>query len=376
MIKRIVSRLAGIKKNTLAVFEDKDRKALFQIIKEFLDSSLKTNCVATYYFTSLLYKKDIHNYLDFLSHHEWQELQRAICDSETYDILSNKLFFQNFFESAKIPVPSLVAYNNREKFSVNDVSGWQTYEILNRDDLRCIMQQILSLSSHSSIFTKPMKESGGTGATRICGEQPLRTEQMNIIYKNLLSGAYLFQDEVIQHKDLAVLNPTSLNTVRIDTFKMPGKIANVISASLRIGRAGSFVDNLASGGLRVGINLEEGTLKEFGTTKLGAGGLRTPAHPDTGLIFKDFIVPHFGDVKNLVIEAANWLPTSLIGWDVAITENGVVLIEGNSVYYATQGSDIAYGGYRKNPVYQEVVNYVRNDLKNRHSKKANIISRT
>jgi len=45
----------------------------------------------------------------------------------------------------------------------------------------------------------------------------------------------------------------------------------------------------------------------------------------------------------------------MIGWDIAISNHGPVLIEGNARYYDMQLSDIAYGGYRNNPVFQKAL---------------------
>jgi hypothetical protein len=47
----------------------------------------------------------------------------------------------------------------------------------------------------------------------------------------------------------------------------------------------------------------------------------------------------------------------LVGWDIAIVEHGPILIEGNSDYDIA-ASNLAYGGYRTNPVFRKVLNEI------------------
>jgi len=49
--------------------------------------------------------------------------------------------------------------------------------------------------------------------------------------------------------------------------------------------------------------------------------------------------------------AAAYLPHRLIGWDIAITEEGPVLFEGN-VNFGFWGAQIADGGYKKNKIFK------------------------
>jgi len=364
MSKAGSSRLSGMMRNLKIVYGDKDRKALGRIAKEFIIASYRTKSLATYYFTSFLYKNFITNYLDFISHKEWQYMQRAICDRVTYVILGDKLYFHEYYDKFKIPMPKLLAYSIREKIFVNDVNDWISHDISTPETLNSVLSALISKAANKAIFVKPTVSSGGQGIVRFSDQHGLiSTDQTNRFLKNFLSGAFIYQEEVKQHSNLALLNPNSANTIRIDTFKAKGKIPEVISAYLRIGRGHGFVDNLTSGGLRVGINMENGCLKTHGTNYIYLGASFLTHHPDTGIQFEDYPIPFFEEVKSLAIKAASCLPQSLVGWDVAITEHGPVLIEGNTVYYNMSGADIAYGGYRNNPVYRKVTDYVKNVLK-------------
>ena len=80
--------------------------------------------------------------------------------------------------------------------------------------------------------------------------------------------------------------------------------------------------------------------------------------------FQGFQIPFFEEVEEqIAIEAADWIPKALVGWDIAVSETGPALIEGNTRYYNTQASDMAYGGYRRNPVYKKLVAYANKEIK-------------
>lgn len=340
--------------------------------KEFVITSSKLKSIATHYFTDFLYKKNILNYLDYLSHKEWQFLQRAVSDQETIDILGDKLYFQQYFCGTRIPLPRLIAYNVRETFVVKQETGWAIKELaITRPDSMCeIVRAILDLSANGTVFVKSTKGSGGKGVRRISAPaDELSREMLGTLKRDVLNGSFVFQEGLAQHEDMLRLNPSSINTVRIDTFKASGKKPKVISAFLRVGRYGSCVDNLVtSGGFLVAIDLEKGVLRSPGLSILIKGGKLATTHPDTSVSFEGFKIPYFEDVKELAIEAASWLPKALIGWDVAISDHGPVLIEGNTVYYDMSDSDIGYGGYRKHPVIKEVIAFIRDDLGKRMPK--------
>lgn len=337
------------------IYNDKDRKPITKIILEFLTASIKTKCVATHYFTSFLYKSNIRNYLDYLSQKEMRRPQVALCNKNAVDILHNKLLFQHYYEKAGIRVPRLLAYNFNETLYFEVGKRNHSQKIADTKSMREAMDTLLANSTDGSIFIKLISTSGGVGARKISGEFTAVSDQyIAELSQYVLSNSFVFQDEVAQHSVLSKINSSSLNTVRIDTFKQADKDPEILSAYLRVGMAGSCVDNVKGGGLFVGINLEDGTLKEEAHRYLVRGGAVYRSHPDSGVTFKGMLVPCFKEAKQLAYEAASLLPQAMVGWDIAVSSQGVVLMEGNAVYYDMQVSDIAYGGYRKNPVYMKV----------------------
>lgn len=97
---------------------------------------------------------------------------------------------------------------------------------------------------------------------------------------------------------------------------------------MRVGRAGSFVDNGAARGILVGVDNKTGCLTTDGSDELGRC---YTAHPDSGVVFKGFQLPEWDQLRKLCVELAERMSdVQYIGWDLAYSEHGWVLVEGNS----------------------------------------------
>lgn len=143
-----------------------------------------------------------------------------------------------------------------------------------------------------------------------------------------LPGKYILQERVIQHPGMNVLWGGAINTCRVCTL-YDGKNVSILSAVLRVGtKASQPVDNWAHGGISVGVH-EDGRLVDYGVYKPGYGG-RAYEHPDTGIKFCEFTIPEYEKVKELCIKAHLLMrEIPAIGWDIAITPDGPLIIEGN-----------------------------------------------
>ncbi|MBJ6911663.1 hypothetical protein JG661_20565, partial [Vibrio cholerae] len=81
-------------------------------------------------------------------------------------------------------------------------------------------------------------------------------------------------------------------------------------------------------------------------------------HPDTQICFSGLTIPYWNDIIDIVKKAALELPKlRSLGWDVALTENGPILLEVNRDYdiLAQQTCTQAFG---KNKLfYRELISY-------------------
>ena len=145
------------------------------------------------------------------------------------------------------------------------------------------------------------------------------------LYERSLEQPAVLDELVIQHRELARLNPDSINTVKIFTF-LVDDVCHFIAAEFRMGRCGSFVDNIERGGIAANVDIKTGRL-------IGAAYdlqmNRYRVHPDTGVRIAGSILPNWDEVLRFTEECARACPLAFVEWDIAIRENDCVLIEAN-----------------------------------------------
>ena len=131
-----------------------------------------------------------------------------------------------------------------------------------------------------------------------------------------------------QHRELDNLSPSGVNTIRIFTIIRESGDYEVLGCRLRIS-IDSRIDNLAAGNMAAPVNPDSGVVTGPGVF---SDITRRPQlnHPVTGRPVKGFQIPFWPETLNLVREASLLFPQNRsVGWDVAITDEGPGLIEGN-----------------------------------------------
>ena len=105
-------------------------------------------------------------------------------------------------------------------------------------------------------------------------------------------------------------------------------------AYFRLISGSAIVDNVsdgASGHLVAGVSLDDGALGAAMTTDETAWGRQAlESHPDTGLAVAGLRLPYWEEACRLVCAVApRFLPLRALGWDVALTPAGPVIVETN-----------------------------------------------
>lgn len=141
---------------------------------------------------------------------------------------------------------------------------------------------------------------------------------------------WIVQGYIPQHSVLNEICPYTVNTVRVVTLLDAQNRARTHSAVLRLGREGSPGDNWATGGVAVGLDVGSGKMAD-GVFKPKYGGEWVSAHPDSGCEFRGRTVPFWKEILEVCNHAAEQFPgVRSVGWDIAVTESGPFIVEGNS----------------------------------------------
>lgn len=179
------------------------------------------------------------------------------------------------------------------------------------------------LKGKKVIFCKPTSGTHGDSMEKIVISE-FKGDLYDYLYnKNLI----LVEEVVIQCEEMNKLYPYAINTVRIITVhKYDGEVL-VVAAYQRIGNHGYIVDNYNGGGMVVPINEKTGIIEYPAVDKRKQIYYK---HPMTDIPIVGFKVPKFSSAVNLAKKAAKVIDEiRYVGWDIAITDKGPVIIEGN-----------------------------------------------
>ena len=216
-------------------------------------------------------------------------------------------------------------YNNKEYFKYFD-NKQEFNKIFNKYlkrewlYLKDYDEFVKFCSNKKEIIVKPIDGCGGVGVELI----KVNKNSIKNIYNNLIeTNRLLVEEKIVQHKQLSKLNKTSVNTLRIVTF-YDGKKTHILNSVFKIGNGG-VTDNFSSGSMYTFV--EEGKII---VPAIDRNDNVFYKHPISNIDLINYEIPNYDKVINLVKECAKVIKeVRYVGWDIAILEDDVCLIEGN-----------------------------------------------
>lgn len=146
-----------------------------------------------------------------------------------------------------------------------------------------------------------------------------------------LREPFFIQPAVRNHRDLADLSAGALSTMRLLSCRNPSGDFEVTNAAFRMSvDPVSPVDNFHAGGIAAAVDVATGQLGP--ATGLGHGpDFRWyDRHPRTGAQIVGRQLPMWREAVELAVQAHRaFHDYVLVGWDIAILQNGPCVIEGN-----------------------------------------------
>lgn len=206
---------------------------------------------------------------------------------------------------------------------------------------------------------------GGDGVRKLYIKEGYSEEFINKILKEY-NQEFVFQEVIKQHPDFAAFNPSSVNTVRIVTFRNAKKERRVLFSIMRFGGKDSIKDNICSGGGYCVLDKDSGKLID--RRKIQYYTLEKPLI-DSSLPNS---IPYYDKIKKAALRLHGQFPHfDICGWDFTITPDGIpVLIE----YNIRPGHGLQEG---VGPFFtKEEMNEIMSNVKNRkefYSLKGNIV---
>jgi hypothetical protein len=189
------------------------------------------------------------------------------------------------------------------------------------------------------LFVKPLIGCGGKGAERWdhVGLRKWSNGSAVLDDGDLLNELrsrgrpLVVQRRIRPHPALEPLTSGATPTVRaltiLDEGGRPELVATVFRMSIGTNRT---VDNIHAGGLACAVSLDDGTLGLASNLGSDAGMGWHRDHPTTGTHIEGTQLPFWNEVKALAVRAHKTVEGRIvIGWDIAIAEDGPIVIEGN-----------------------------------------------
>ncbi|HEY8892195.1 MAG TPA: sugar-transfer associated ATP-grasp domain-containing protein [Clostridium sp.] len=334
-------------KSAYTRFKDcNDKKPKKQIREEISICKRFWGCYPLHYFRYDLYKRDKkltkEELINYVPEFFFYNLFLPHYDGDKYSILlGDKNIAEQLFRSVNIYQPYTICKLINGKIYTSDL------EEKSFDEVNLELKERL----YNKIFVKPVDGEGGYGIIIFHLSEDNKyinnnNEELSEVFLfNIgVENNYIIQSGVIQDESITKIYSYSVNTFRIATENIKGKV-RLICGVLRIGRDGNEVDNASQNGIVLGIDCNTGICKEYAGTEEGEIFYK---HPDSNFVFKNHKINKWNSIVDFTIECASKLPQfTYLGWDVALTREGPIAIETN-LGFSIDIFQIALGGFREN----------------------------
>ena len=197
--------------------------------------------------------------------------------------------------------------------------GWMTTKNISSQDV------IDFINRHGTIIVKPPTGTWGIGIYKL---NYLEKDKTVRLLELINEGKEFILEEYIENiNSIKSLNPSSLNTLRIVTCVDQSGKTHVIKSLIRIGTSDSCVDNASNGGMACSVNYKLGIIDSVGKSISGSTYL---IHPISQIHLLGYPIPYWDKIEEYINELTKVEPKArYVGWDIAITDRGFELIEGN-----------------------------------------------
>ncbi|MFN8445029.1 MAG: sugar-transfer associated ATP-grasp domain-containing protein [Caldilineaceae bacterium] len=265
------------------------------------------------YYTYEFYRSERHRWIDhYLHQYEAAALLPMLNRDRHHPAIADKAEFARFCAEHSLPTPPLLAHC--------EAGSCQQLEVAQQD-----------------LFLKPRWGARGEGAQlwqrldanryqdqcgRILSGSELLTELASLSQQQ----AYLVQPCLTNHPTLVALSPGALATARVVTGRTPSGDVEAIVATFKMAGQPSIIN---THGLNSPISLVSGQLgRAYSYHPICPG---YDVHPVTGALITGVTLPDWSQTVGLAQRAHSLITEYIfLGWDVAFTPRGPVLLEGNA----------------------------------------------
>ena len=277
---------------------------------------------------------------ELASKKRWTELQLSVNPESWLFLTRDKGIFYRYCMALGAPIPELYAIFFRagagwspDGAALKSAADWEAFFESEVRSEFLIKPANGSYSRAVSLYRRTAE-----GFVDAIGQRHRAGDIYDAMRSHRKYDSFVIQERLLNHPDLSALSGTeSLQTVRVITLIERSGGCRILHAHFKpiIGPhlVDTFMDGLA-GNVEATVRPDDGQLTPAShVTGSGSGTETIKVHPKTGVRFDGFRLPLWGEVCALVTGTApKFLPIRTIGWDVALTPKGPVIVEGNSLW--------------------------------------------
>lgn len=247
--------------------------------------------------------------------------------TKKYYAVINSERFRKIFDKKNLLYEKFKKYYKREVICIKNTDDFENFRKFIRNKKAFIL--------------KPLSGHSGKGI-EIIHKKDFKNINEMFLY-TLKSKPYVGEELIKQSNEIGKFHPNSVNTIRVVSFQY-NECVSILWAFIRMGQGNSTVDNMGSDGLGALIDFRTGIII---SDAIDWKGENVSYHPDSKIKFKGFQVPHWNELIGMVTELASEIPEMhCIGWDLALTDEGWVLVEGNARPQCVTIQTITKKGYK------------------------------
>lgn len=247
--------------------------------------------------------------------------KKAGVEKIQYDVITkDKFMAASFFKANNIPhIPVLALIKDGRVFWM-DASE----------------ESVSSLRSLRGVyFIKNTTEEAGDGVFHLnitedemlLNDHPYDVDKLSRLLKDKI---WILQKSATACKQIRQLNESALNTTRIVTI-LDGNQPVYLTGFQSIATRNEKTDSWSKGSVYVGIDADNNCLKKEGYLHPGVSELGLVLmHPDSNIKFSKYKIDDLSAAVELCIRAHRRLYFNfIIGWDIALTDEGPMILEAN-----------------------------------------------
>lgn len=258
-------------------------------------------------------------------------LEEILIDDQSRFISSDKVTMYSLFRGYGLPTPKFRAiYRCQRPSSLLNIGT------------AAELADYLRVPANLPVYLKPSFGAYGRGNTLVtklngdCLElgdgSSVQIDEFCSSIDDGRSLGWILQEPLTSHEKIAEICGSKISGVRLHTFMTPSG-PELFKAIFKINSGHRDSDNFhhgTSGNMAAVVNLETGKLERV-VSRPGLGQQLLQNHPRTGIKLIGFQVPHWEEIKKLVLEAHTAFPGFICpGWDIAVCSDGPRILEVNT----------------------------------------------